>query len=133
MKFCAVVIFALFLSACGKESSGIPDVPVNYHITIQAFQAQNKDGILLVNNVGVAGLLIYKIANDQYIAFDRCSTVNPEKRCAVTPDDTGLTATDACSGAKFSLYDGAPVKAPAKKSLKMYSTSVTNFDIYVVN
>jgi nitrite reductase/ring-hydroxylating ferredoxin subunit len=62
-----------------------------------------------------------------------CSSVNPQKRCAVVPDDPNLTATDPCSGAKFSLFDGSPVKAPAARSLKQYRVIITNFDLMVVN
>ncbi len=132
--FCAATfVCLLLLASCGKENSGIPDVPVQYHITLDEFQAKNKDGLLFVNNYGVAGLIICKRADNDFITFDRCSTVNPEKRCAVIPDNPNLTATDTCSGGKFSLYDGSPVKAPAKTGLKVYYTVVSGFDIQVIN
>lgn len=129
----AVVLSLFFLISCGKETQGIPDVAVNYHITLKEFDVKNKNGILQVENEGVAGLLICKRADNTYITFDRCSTVNPERKCRVIPDDPNLTATDTCSGARFSLSDGMPVKAPAKAALKTYSTSVSNFDLYVIN
>lgn len=126
-------ILYLFLS-CTKDKEGrIPDVYVNYHITIQQFQIDNENGVLLVNNQGVAGLIIYKRADNVYVAYDRCSSVNPQQKCAVVPDDPNLTVTDACSGAKFSLQDGTPVKAPAKLPLKQYQVNVTNVDITVIN
>ncbi|MGB4775903.1 MAG: hypothetical protein WBP45_12065 [Daejeonella sp.] len=123
----------LFLS-CTKDKEGrIPDVYVNYHISVQEFQIKNTNGVLLVNNQGVAGLIIYKRADNVYVAYDRCSSVTPQQKCAVVPDDPNLTATDACSGAKFSLQDGTPVKAPAKLPLKQYQVNVTNVDITVIN
>jgi nitrite reductase/ring-hydroxylating ferredoxin subunit len=120
--------------ACGKdEDLNIPDVPVNYQITVQEFNIKNKNGYLLVNNYGVAGLILTK-GNGFYQAFDRCSTVNPEKRCKVVPDESGLTAVDSCSGAKYSLYDGAPVKAPAKRNLRQYDVQVIGGNlIHVTN
>jgi len=121
-----VVLALLFFFACGKDSSlGIPDVPVNYQITKQEFSIRSKNGILLVNGYGVAGLMLTTNFAGNIVAFDRCSTVNPEKRCAVIPDENGLTATDTCSGAVFQIGDGAPVKAPAKRSLRQYSVVVT--------
>ncbi|HEY0896202.1 MAG TPA: hypothetical protein VGE15_06605, partial [Sphingobacteriaceae bacterium] len=68
-----------------------------------------------------------------YVAFDRCSSVNPEQKCAVNVDDPSLTATDPCSGAVYSLFDGAPMKAPAKRPLKNYDIAIRGFEITVIN
>lgn len=127
---------AIFLLSCNKDSlDRIPDAYVNYFITLQQFNVKSQNGLLLVNNqenTGVAGLIIYKF-DQTYKAFDRCSSVNPQQRCIVIPDDPNLTATDPCSGAKFSLYDGSPVKAPAKRPLKEYQVIITNFGLTVRN
>jgi len=69
-------------------------------------------------------LVIVKTPLGSFVAFDRCSTVNPEKVCKIVPDESGLTATDPCSGAKFSLLDGSPQKAPAERSLKTYTITL---------
>jgi nitrite reductase/ring-hydroxylating ferredoxin subunit len=88
---------------------------------------------LLLNGVGVAGIIIYRQADGSYVAYDRCSSYQPEKLCAITVDDTGFTATDPCSGSKFSLTDGGPVKAPATKYLRAYIVNTTQFEIFVSN
>ncbi len=132
-----IVLISLSLLSCTKDGlDRIPEAYVNYRITIQEFNIKNKNGLLLVNkmdNTGVAGLIIYRRADNAYVAFDRCSSVNPQSRCAVVPDDPNLTATDPCSGAKFSLFDGSPVKAPAKRPLKEYKVIISNFEISVLN
>ena len=132
-----IVFISLSLLSCTKDGlDRIPEAYVNYRITIQEFNIKNKNGLLLVNkmdNTGVAGLIIYRRADNAYVAFDRCSSVNPQTRCAVVPDDPNLTATDPCSGAKFSLFDGSPVKAPAKRGLKEYKVIISNFEISVLN
>jgi nitrite reductase/ring-hydroxylating ferredoxin subunit len=134
MRLTALIgIMFLMLSCSRDDSTRVPDVYVNFQVTIQEFQIRNTNGVLLVNNQGVAGLIIYKRADNNYVAYDRCSTVEPEKRCAVTPDDPSLTATDPCSGAKFSLYDGNPVKAPATRALKQYSLFIQGQQIFVTN
>ena len=136
IKLFYIFIFISLLS-CGKDSiDRIPDVYVSYKITIQEFNIKNTNGLLLVNNqanTGVAGLIIYKRADGNFVAYDQCSSVNPQRKCAVIPDNPNLTATDPCSGAKFSLFDGSPVKAPAQRSLKQYRVIITNFDLMVVN
>jgi len=133
----SIVLISLSLLSCTKDSlDRIPEAYVNYRITIQEFNIKNKNGLLLVNkmdNTGVSGLIIYRRADNAYVAFDRCSSVNPQTRCAVVPDDPNLTATDPCSGAKFSLFDGSPVKAPAKRPLKEYKVIISNFEISVLN
>lgn len=131
------ILFSICLISCSKDNfDRIPEVYVSYKITLQEFNIKSTNGLLLVNNqanAGVAGLIIYKRADGAFVAYDRCSSVNPQKRCAVVPDDPNLTATDPCSGAKFSLFDGSPVKAPAQRSLKQYRVIITNFDLMVVN
>lgn len=138
MRIKLTYLFILIsILSCSKDNiDRIPDVYVSYKITLQEFNIKSTNGLLLVNNqanTGVAGLIIYKRADGAFVAYDRCSSVNPQKRCAVVPDDPNLTATDPCSGAKFSLFDGSPVKAPAERSLKQYRVIITNFDLMVVN
>jgi len=132
-----IILLAFVLSACSKDDEDrIPNVYVNYQITLQEFNIKSTNGLLLVNkgvNTGVAGLIIYRKSNNEYVAFDRCSSVNPLQQCAVVPDDPNLTATDPCSGAKFSLFDGSPAKAPAKRGLKEYNVIISNFTLAVTN
>lgn len=129
--------FSLLLVACVKnDGSLVPDVFVNYSVPINdpGISALNSPGgAVVVNNYGVAGLIIYRRSDGQYMAYDRCSTVNPEQKNAVVLDDPNLTATDPASGAKFSMYDGSPVKAPAKRSLKQYTVVITNLYLQVIN
>ncbi|MXV17140.1 Rieske (2Fe-2S) protein [Hufsiella ginkgonis] len=129
-----MVLSSLSVAACTGDKEGqVPNVPVNYRIPLQQFQVQNKNGVLLVNGHGVAGLIIIHKVGDSYAVYDRCSTVNPLKKCALTVDDSGLEATDPCSGAKFSLYDGTPTKAPGKRSLRAYTVFINNAELVVSN
>jgi len=122
MRYLYGILFVLLTATgCGKDEGYIPDVPVNYNVTLTEFSLKAVNNVLVVSNNGVGGLLIVKTPLGGYVAFDRCSTVNPEKICKVAPDDSGVTATDPCSGAKFSLLDGSPQKAPAERSLKAYN------------
>lgn len=134
MKLTGFFLIIFLCLSCAKDNTGrIPNVYLNYRISLQEFQIKSTNGLLIVKNQGVAGLIIYRRPTGDYVAFDRCSSVNPEQKCAVVPDDPSLTATDPCSGAKFSLNDGAPVKAPAKRSLKQYQVNVTTFELSVIN
>lgn len=114
--------FLFLLAGCAKSGNFIPDVSVNFHVSIQEFKIKAKDNILLVPDQGIAGLLIVSTAFG-YKAYDRCSSVNPDVKCQITPDEGSITATDPCSGAKFLLTDGSPAKAPAIRNLKAYTVT----------
>lgn len=122
-RISGIFLLTMVLFGCGKESEMIPNVFVEYNVTVQEFNIKAVNRVLLVPNQGVKGLMIVATGNG-YVAFDRCSSVNPKEGCAVTPDETGITATDPCTGAKYLLMDGSPQKAPAVRSLKSYTTSL---------
>lgn len=131
------LLCCLIITSCTKDREGrIPEVPVNFRAPLndpRISGLNSAGGAVVIQGYGVSGLIIYRRPDLAYVAFDRCSSVNPEQSCAVILDDPNLTATDPCSGAKFSLYDGTPVKAPAKRPLKQYQVIVTNFEISVIN
>ena len=130
-----VTIVSLFFS-CGKGGSPVPNVAVNFEgsITDPRLSPLNVPGnAVLISGYGVAGLILYREADGSYAAYDRCSSYMPQNLCAVTVDSGGFTVTDPCSGSKFSLYDGTPVKGPATQSLRSYDISVSNSEIFVTN
>ena len=132
----ALLIVCLLFLGCGKGGNVVPGVPVNVKIvkTDPRYIALNAPGgYAYISGAGVAGIIIYREVDGSYAAYDRCSSYQPEKLCAITVDDNGFTATDPCSGSKFSLSDGGPVKAPATKYLRAYIVNTTQFEIFVSN
>ncbi len=122
--------------SCVKSGDVIPDVAVNFEASLtdpRLSALKTVNGAVIINGYGVAGLILFREADGTYAAYDRCSSYMPQNKCAVTLDNPTLTATDPCSGARFSLTDGTPVKAPATMSLKSYSVNVSNFEIFVSN
>lgn len=138
MKYVVGLLFILILGvSCGKERNLVPNVPVNFSSPLtdpRLSRLSTAGGAVSLTGYGVAGLIIYRRADNAYVAYDRCSTVNPEQKNPINIDDPNLTATDPVSGAKYSLYDGSPVKAPAKTSLRQYSVTITGGgNIHVTN
>jgi nitrite reductase/ring-hydroxylating ferredoxin subunit len=135
-KFCLLAVITLSFFSCGKSGDVIPNVSVNFQADIndpRLSALHSPGGAVIVNGYGVAGLILYREADMSYAAYDRCSSYMPQNHCAVTLDNNSLTCTDPCSGSKFSLIDGSPVKAPATRSLRAYSVNVSNFEIFVSN
>jgi len=136
-KIALLVGICLIFVSCGKDPSGVPDVSFSFRVSIfgdpKYSGLSTSNGFVEVPGYGVAGLIIYRTPFDELVAYDRCSTVNPEKECAVHVDATALTATDPCSGAIFLLLDGSAQKTPAKKPLKKYYVTESNGQISVSN
>lgn len=131
-----IAMLLLTLAACGKQGNVVPNVTVNLQIPVndpRVSALRNPGGAVLISGYGVSGLVIYRRSTGGYAAYDRCSAYLPENRCAVTLDNPSLTVTDPCSGAKWSLEDGTPVKAPAVRSLKEYAVNANSFEIFVSN
>jgi len=132
-----LAIMALCLLSCVKDSGDyIPSVPVDFQTSLidpRISKLNSRGGAVTIDGYGIAGLLIYRRSDGNYAAYDRCSSYQPEKTCAVVIDDSGFTVTDPCSGSKFSLEDGLPVKAPASKALRAYSVYVNNLQLFVTN
>ncbi len=137
MKAACLFVLCICFFGCGKtDSSYVPDVPVNFQAPLsdpRLSALSVAGGAVLINGYGVSGLVIYHLPSGGYTAYDRCSAYEPQNRCAVTLDNPAFTVTDPCSGSKFSLNDGSPVKAPATRSLKMYAVSVNFNEIFVSN
>ena len=134
LGFLAVVLIWSCMG-CAKTGETIPNVGVYFQATLadpRMAPLKNIGGAVIIDGYGVAGIIIYRSAYG-YVAYDRCSSYEPQNRCAVTLDNPSLTVTDPCSGSKFSLTDGTPVKAPATRALKAYAVNTNTFEIFVSN
>ena len=135
-KFLFFLALTITCLSCGKSGDVIPNVAVSFQASLtdpRLSRLNVPGGAVLIDGYGVAGLILYREADGGYAAYDRCSSYMPQNHCAVTLDPSGFTVTDPCSGSKFSLIDGTPVKAPATRALKAYNIDVSNSEIYVSN
>ncbi|MGF1923484.1 MAG: hypothetical protein ACQUHE_04850 [Bacteroidia bacterium] len=135
-RFLGLFFLIILFASCAKEENFLPNVPVNFSSPLtdpRLNRLSTAGGAVSISGHGIAGLIIYRRADNEYIAYDRCSTVNPDQKNAVVIDDPSLTATDPVSGAKYLLHDGSPAKAPAVTSLKRYTVVVTSSTLQVIN
>ncbi|SFS69207.1 hypothetical protein [Sphingobacterium wenxiniae] len=127
-------VFLLLLWSCsGGSCNVVPDRSFNTNIN----QAEHI-GVFATNgwayaDGGYAGLIVYNMgtqSNPQLIAYDRCSTVNPEKGNRVYVE--GMLIVDRESGAKWLLRDGSPAEL-AECPLKPYRVGQSGNIFYVQN
>ncbi|WP_257666954.1 hypothetical protein [Parapedobacter tibetensis] len=123
----------LLHGACKKGGCNVvQDVPVMEQVSmVQYSQLYTPGGYAVTERGGVAGLIVVNTGQG-YIAYDRCSTVVPEKRCAVEVEDGGIVAKDPCSGARYLLVNGSPAEI-AECPLKPYRAHRNGETIIVSN
>lgn len=133
--FIALFISWMLPTACKKGGCNVVDYR-SFNTTISLVEF-NKLRLLMqpvvlgVERGGVAGLIVMQVSEGEYVAFDRCSTVNPAKRCAVELEEAGPVAVDPCSGARYILTNGSP-SAIAECPLRPYYAR-KNGDVLIVS
>ncbi len=129
MKQLLVISFGLLLlsSKCNNQNQHpVPFVPVDITIDMQLPSYSNLQGVggWTYLNGGSRGIIVYRKAIDEFVAFDRHAPSDPEGSCpmALYPDDQNfLQLIDSCNNAVFSLYDGSPV-SNSIFGLRQYAT-----------
>ncbi len=124
-------IFVTFLG-CDENDEWIPNVRVD--ITISLIELADLG--LLQSRVwpgGVNGIIIFRLQDREFNAFERTCPFQPSDNCAVEPDDSELFAKCPCCESEFELINGDIRKGPSKRPLKRYQTSVSNSWLHIYN
>lgn len=121
-------LLSLFaVMACGKGGCNVIDeIIVNETFLFGKFpELRVQGGYAVVDAArgGIAGIIVLNVGNNRYVAYDRASTVNPTRRCAVEVQEGGLIAVDPCSQAKWILINGSPAEI-AECPLKPYRVNL---------
>jgi len=133
-------IFLLFIALffcstnCDEPTDYLPDVMVNIQID-PASLSQIGIGTASYCPIagGVKGIIIFRESVDQFYAFERLCTYYPKDTCAISIDNSKVTATCPCCKSSFSLYDGTVLKQPARYPLKQYNSSIVGNRLYISN
>lgn len=136
MKFVLFLVIATILisSSCNKNGTNpVPNIPFDITIDITLPSYSNLTGVggWTYVNGGSRGIIVYRRAIDEFVAFDRHSPADPEGTCFLPlyPDsDNFLQLNDTCNNAKFSLYDGSPV-SNSQYGLRQYRTVFNGTDL----
>ena len=127
LRFIFIALMVFVCSSCRKNNSNpVPSIPFDMTIDINlpSYSALIGVGGWTYVTGGSKGIIVYRRAIDEFVAFDRHSPADPEGICskALTPDTSNfLQLNDSCSGAKFSLYDGSPMSG-SDYGLRQYQT-----------
>lgn len=83
---------------------------------------------------GNKGIIVYRQDNDNFNAYERACTFDPQASCAqveVTADN--LTCVDSCCGSKFLIVDGSIMTGPANVGLLQYQTTWDGTTLHIIN
>lgn len=127
----------MFLINCKKDNnSNIPlvEVDVYIHVNDPAYNNITVPGGWTYINGGSRGIIIYRVSNDAFKAYDRHCTYDSGNSCAlVSVDASNITGYDSCCGSKFILTDGSVTQGPANLPLKQYATSFDGSTLHIFN
>ncbi len=126
------------LTSCRQNNvnTGIPYVFVDVYIytTDPAFIDLSVIGGWTYATGGSRGLIIYRSGQNQFMAYDRHTPVQPNESCAVAyVDDVNLVAVDPCTETQYSLFDGTVVGGTGALPLQQYQTSFDNNVLHIYN
>ncbi|WP_164122484.1 MULTISPECIES: hypothetical protein [Sphingobacterium] len=129
--YIAFILALTLLGGCGGNGCNV--VP---NITVREGFSQGSHPNLFAAfgsgylSGGVCGLIVYN-KGDGFVAYDRCSTVNPEQRNALELVGANIVS-DPVSGAKWDLTNGFPMSI-AECPLKPYRVGVFGGSYLVTN
>ena len=138
-KFTFLTLFALavFFSACnGYEHETIPNVKVNFTIYPDSPNFANLNFIGGHEYVtgGVQGIIIYRVDQTSFVAYDRaCPYDWEEDHSWLWVDDSGILIKDSLCGSVFNILDGSLISGPSKYNLKFYKTMYDGRRLRVYN
>ena len=123
-----LLLFIFFLAACREddEDQRVPriatDIPIN--LNLPEYQVLLNPGGWIYLTGGSRGIIVYRVNNDEFAAFDRHCTYNVPEACRVSVDEeSGITAIDTqCCGSTFEIITGNVVEGPAQIGLSPFNT-----------
>ena len=118
LRFAAIVLFMAMFDNSNAQAS-FPPVTIN--LNYPQYQRLRLDGgYQYVDDVGMRGVIIYRLDESTYIAYERLCSF--EDDAIVSVDGSGLFMKGCQSTYDFS--DGSPTGGPARNRLLKYRTSL---------
>jgi|SRR5690349_8147710 len=91
-------------------------------------------GWVYYDDVGVRGIIIYRLNSSTYLAYERNCSYQPNSACAtVNVDISNLFMFDACCNSAFDFSDGTPTGGPAWRPLLQYETVLNGSELTITD
>jgi hypothetical protein len=132
-------IVILILVSCRKDNKDIysgliPDVPVNFYIQPNTIDFLPAGSWRYYDNEGYRGVIVYRIDQYVFMAYERTCPYDPQNECAIVEvDPASYTLIDSCCMSRYLILDGMPFSGPSSLPLKQYFTDFNGNYLHVYN
>jgi hypothetical protein len=130
-----ISILVFFACESSEPEDQIPFALVNETINLtnqQYLNLQFNGGHVNIDG-GVRGIIIYRVSETEYRAFERNCSFEPLNTCArVEVDGSNLFMIDACCSSSFD-FNGFPTGGPANLPLRQYQTLLQGNFLTITN
>ncbi len=131
VKIIIKIVCCLFLIGCEKDTQHpVPFVKVDFTVNLESAYELNTINSSLNYSGGYRGVVIYRLAEDEFKAFDRACTYDTNEQIKVI--DPPLAECKECESS-YLLIDGSVVDGPAVHQLRQYQTSLDDPFLHVFN
>lgn len=136
-RYVLLLCLLVFSFSCQKdaEHATIPTVTVDIYVDVTStiyMQLGMVGGYEYIVG-GYKGIVVYRLSEDEFVAFDRACSYDPTNSCRLQMNSTGIELEDSCCTSKFEIIDGSVMKGPATVSLKQYHTSFDGANLHIFN
>lgn len=113
----------------------VPFAEIVINLSFPEYASLRTDGgFKEISTGGVRGIIVYRISETSYNAFERNCSFHPNDACAtVNVHNSGLYLTDPCCGSTFNFSDGNPSGGIAWRPLRRYRTQVNSFTLSITD
>ena len=136
--FSVVLILLMVAGSCDKQvpHETIPNVAVDIYIDVNStlYIQLNTIGGYLYLTGGYKGILVYRVSQDEFVAYDRTCPYDPYVTESRLEMDMGnLTVIDTVCKSKFVILDGSIIEGPATVPMKRYRTTFDGNILHIYN
>ena len=135
----SIVSLCLWLSSCEPDlqDHDIPIItfpPLTINVNLPEYQQLRSNGVQEISGVGIKGVILYRLHESRYFAYERNCSFQPHDACAVVSlDPSNLFMRDACCNSTFDFQTGSPTGGPAWRPLRKYETTVNGSIITITS
>lgn len=140
MRYTLIILTLLSFSGCDSEPTddAIPWQPfdiIQINLNLPEYiQLRSDRTYAYLNNGGVRGIIVYHESGNNYIAYERNCSFQPNSACAtVEVHVSTLYMLCSCCSSTFDFATGYPTGGPAWRPLRQYETSLTGSTLTVTD
>ena len=110
MHLSKILYFFLFviLFSCDDKKENIDDIPVNFTIYLDdpLYRELNTVGNSINVSGGHSGIVIYRLSEEDFLAYDRICPYENKPNCRITISNNNLIYKCSCCKTPYLIIDG---------------------------